>query len=139
MFITKDKAFVCGKTQAQDIYVDGNRIGDVGNLVIKDRKMMSSDGILVIIATIDSSKAKILSKPIITTRGFVLVNENAELIKKIEDVSNNIITNKLKEENYNYNDMKYAVVSGTSSFIRNETGRNPIIISMITDIKDLIK
>ena len=114
--LTKDKAFVCGKTQAQDIYVDGNRIGDVGNLVIKDRKMMSSDGILVIIATIDSSKAK-----------------------KIEDVSNNIITNKLKEENYNYNDMKYAVVSGTSSFIRNETGRNPIIISMITDIKDLIK
>ena len=137
--ITKDSAYISDKIVAQDIYVDGNRIGDIGNLVIKDRKIMSSDGILVIISTIDSSTNKILSRPIITTRGFVLVNENADLIKKIEEASNTIISNNLKNKQYNYNDMKYAIVSGISSFIKEETGRNPIIIPMLTDIKDNIK
>ncbi len=137
--ITKDKAFVSGKTIAQDIYVDGNRIGDIGNLVIKDRKIMSSDGILVILAIIDSSSKSLINKPIVTTRGFVLVNENADLIKKIEENANNIIINNLKDKIYNYNDIKYALVSGISSFIKDETGRNPIIIPMLTDIKDTIK
>ena len=100
---------------------------------------MSSDGILVILAIIDSSSKSLINKPIVTTRGFVLVNENADLIKKIEENANNIIINNLKDKIYNYNDIKYALVSGISSFIKDETGRNPIIIPMLTDIKDTIK
>lgn len=150
--IPKDKTFVLengeilslnkngikrqGSIQASDIYVDGNRIGDIGNLVIKDRKIMSSDGILVVIASIDVTKKKLLTTPNITTRGFVLVNENAELIKKIEDISTTIIQKQLSDKNtFNYNDLKYAIVSGVSNFIKDETGRNPIILPIVMNTK----
>lgn len=124
-----------GTVPANDIYVDGNRIGDIGNLVIKDRKIMSSDGILVIVANIDIDKKLLLTNPNIATRGFVLVNESAELIKKIETNANNIIQHQLKSSNFNYNDLKYALVSGISSFIKEETGRNPIILPIIMNTK----
>ena len=124
-----------GNVPASDIYVDGNRIGDIGNLVIKDRKIMSSDGILVVIANIDVENKKLLIKPTIATRGFVLVNENAELIKTIENNAENIINHQLKNKVFNYNDLKYALVTGISSFITNETGRNPIILPIIMNVK----
>jgi ribonuclease J len=68
-----------------DIYVDGNRIGEIGGAVIKDRKIMANDGILVVIINVDMKKRELLIKPNITTRGFILVNENEELIHKIEN------------------------------------------------------
>src|SRR5699024_5619395 len=68
-----------------DVYVDGNRIGEIGSAVIKDRKIMANDGILVVIVNVNMKKRELLIKPNITTRGFVLVNENEELIHKIED------------------------------------------------------
>ena len=133
--ITKDKIVKQGSVPASDIYVDGNRIGDVGNLVIKDRKIMSSDGILVIVSSIDVEKHILLAKPIIATRGFVLVNESAELIEKIQENANRIIENQLKSKTFSYNDLKYALVSGISSFIVEETGRNPIILPIVMNAK----
>jgi len=125
-----------GTVPASDVYVDGNRIGDIGNLVIKDRKIMSSDGILVVIASIDVDNKKLLVTPNITTRGFVLVNENIELIKKIEEISNTIIQKHLSsKEPFNYNDLKYSIVSGVSNFIKDETGRNPIILPIVMNTK----
>ena len=125
-----------GNVPASDIYVDGNRIGDIGNLVIKDRKIMSSDGILVVIASIDVENKKLLATPNITTRGFVLVNENVELIKKIESIATTIIKRQLELNTpFNYNDLKYAIVNGVSSFIKDEMGRNPIILPIVMDTK----
>ena len=124
-----------GTVPANDIYVDGNRIGDIGNLVIKDRKIMSSDGILIIVANIDIDKKLLLTSPNIATRGFVLVNESSELIKKIENNASRIIQSQLKSNNFNINDLKYALVSGISSFIIEETGRNPIILPIIMKTK----
>ncbi len=134
--LTKEGIKKQGTVQANDIYVDGNRIGDIGNLVIKDRKIMSSDGILVVIAAIDVDKKKLLANPNITTRGFVLVNENASLIKKIEEISSSIIQKQLNSKSqFNYNDLKYAIVSGVSTFIKEETGRNPIILPIVMNTK----
>lgn len=134
--ITKNGIKQQGNVQASDVYVDGNRIGDIGNLVIKDRKIMSSDGILVVIASIDVDNKKLLTTPNITTRGFVLVNENVELIKKIEDISTNIIQKHLNsKETFNYNDLKYAIVNEVSNFIKEETGRNPIILPIVMNTK----
>ena len=78
-----------------DIYVDGNRIGEIGGAVIKDRKIMANDGILVVIVNVDMKKRELLIKPNITTRGFILVNENEELIHKIENKAEQTITNAL--------------------------------------------
>lgn len=123
-----------GNVQASDIYVDGNRIGDIGSAVIKDRKIMASDGIVVVIANIDMVNKQLLVRPNITTRGFVLVNENEELLNKLEEISKKAIISKLNGQ-INYSDIKLEIISQLSSFIYEETGRKPIILPVIMDIK----
>lgn len=133
--ITKDTITKSGHVPAEDIYVDGSRIGDVGNMVIKDRKLMSSNGILVIIANIDIQNKKLLNKPLVTTRGYILVNENEALIKQIEKTAASIIENKLKNKLVNYNDIKNELITGLIPFLSEKTGRIPIILPIIMDVK----
>lgn len=118
----------------QDVYVDGNRVGEIGGAIIKDRKIMANDGILVVIANIDMKKNILLLKPNITTRGFILVNENEELIKKIEYKSNEIITKSLENKD-NINTIKSNLTEELYSFIYSLTERKPIILPIIIDIK----
>ena len=118
----------------QDVYVDGNRVGEIAGAVIKDRKIMANDGILVVIANIDMKKNILLLKPNITTRGFILVNENEELIKKIEYKSNEIITKSLENKD-NINTIKSNLTEELYSFIYSLTERKPIILPIIIDIK----
>ena len=133
--ITKNKVIKNCKVTAGDVYVDGSRIGDVGNVVIKDRKLMSSNGILVVIANIDVENKKLLSRPMITTRGYILVNENEQLIKQIEKNAEYIINNKLKSKTINYNELKNEIINGLMPFLSNKTGRVPIILPIIMNIK----
>ena len=86
-------------------------------MVIKDRKLMSSNGILVIIANIDIQNKKLLNKPLVTTRGYILVNENEALIKQIEKTAASIIENKLKNKLVNYNDIKNELITGLIPFL----------------------
>ena len=118
-----------------DVYVDGNRIGEVGSAVLKDRKIMANDGILVVIANIYMHKKELLIKPNITTRGFILVNENEELIKKIENKAEQIIKADLQEPKVNYNNLKSSISEQLYPFINELTGRKPIILPIILDIK----
>ncbi len=134
--LTKDRVYKEGHVPADDIYVDGSRIGDVGNMVIKDRKLMSSNGILVIIANIDLANKKLLAKPMITTRGYILVNENEMLIKQIEKNAGIIIDKKLKTKNVNYADIKSELINGLMPFLADKTGRVPIILPIIMNINE---
>ena len=127
--IKKDKSI-----QSGDIYVDGNRIGEIGNAVMRERKVMSNDGIVVVIANIDTAKKTLVIPPNITTRGFVLIQENLDLLKEIENEATNIINNRLKV-NCIFNDIKNDLVANLSSFIYEKTGRYPIILSIINDVK----
>ena len=122
------------KYTAGDVYVDGSRIGDIGSVVIKDRKIMSSDGVLVTILNIDPDKHQLLIKPNITTRGFVLVNENAELIKEIENKVSEIV-NKSLSSKYNVVDIKNQVILELNMFINEKTGRRPMILPVIMEVK----
>lgn len=134
--ISKKDIRKSGKVTAGDVYVDGSRIGDVGNVVIKDRKLMSSNGILVIIANIDIARRRLLATPSITTRGYILVNENEALIKQIEKYSEKIIINKLKDKNATYNDIKQELINTLMPFLSDKTGRVPIILPIMMDIKN---
>ena len=134
--ISKKDIRKSGKVTAGDVYVDGSRIGDIGNVVIKDRKLMSSNGILVIIANIDIARRRLLATPAITTRGYILVNENEALIKQIEKYSEKIIINKLKDKNATYNDIKQELINTLMPFLSDKTGRVPIILPIMMDIKN---
>ena len=124
-----------GKVQAGEVYVDGSRIGEVGGAVIKDRILMSNNGILVIIANIDIENKVLLGTPAITTRGYILVNENEDLIKEIQSISQGIINNCLKSKYFNFNDMKSEIINGLMPTLSDKTGRVPIILPIVMDVK----
>ncbi|MCH5166629.1 MAG: ribonuclease J [Erysipelotrichales bacterium] len=136
VLIMDDKGVHRGKSvQAGDVYVDGSRVGDIGSIVIKDRKIMSNDGVLVTILNIDSEKHELLIKPNITTRGFVLVNENADLIKEIENKVAEIVNKTLSNNKYNIIDIKNQVILELNMFIDEKTGRRPMILPVIMEVK----
>ncbi len=123
--ITKGETITAG-----DSYVDGNKIGDVDNIVIKERKSMSQDGIVIITLAIKNNK--LLSNPTVTTRGFVLVNDNMELLHDLENKTKLVVENKLK----NINELKSLIISELVSYIFDKTGRKPTILPVIMEIKN---
>lgn len=125
-----------GHVQAEDIYVDGSRIGDVSNIVLKDRTLMSNNGILAIIINIDTKNRKLLNNPLVTTRGYILVNESIDFIKEIEHFSRDIILKKLREKNANFNDIKNELITELVPMLQDKTGRVPIILPVIMDVKN---
>ncbi len=148
--IPKENIFICkngdvinlnngvvsrGETvKSGDVYVDGSRIGDIGSQVIKDRKLMSSDGILVTILNINTLTRKLLIKPNVTTRGFIMVNENPDLINKIERKITEIVNKTLSSSAYNYTDLKNQIILELFPFINELTGRRPIILPVIMEV-----
>ncbi len=136
VLILKDHQLSMGDPiPGNDIYVDGKRIGEIGSAIIKDRKIMSSDGILVVIINVDMKKRELLIKPNITTRGFILVNENEELIRKIENKAENTIKSALQDPKSTFQTLKSDITENLYPYIYNLTGRKPIILPIILDIK----
>ena len=128
--VTKGESY-----EGDDIYVDGNRIGEIGSAVIRDRKAMANDGILVVIMNVDMKKRKLLIKPNITTRGFVKVNENEELLRKIEYVAERVIKGELDNPHGTFLSIKQELTKNLVPYINDLTGRRPIILQIILDIK----
>ena len=120
---------------ANDIYVDGNRLGEINGAVLRDRKIMANDGILVVIANIDIKNRELLIKPNITTRGFIQINENEAVIRKLESLATNAINEKLKENTSNFNDIKSQITSDLFNYVYETTGRKPIILPVVLDVK----
>lgn len=127
-----------GYIQAGDSYVDGNRIGEVSNAVMKDRKIMACDGIVVAIINMDMKGHKLLTSPNIITRGFVLVNDNIELLKKLESITKKAIEDKIKT-GVNYSEVKSEITKVLGDYINLHTGRKPIILPVIMDVKKDVK
>ena len=148
--IPKDHTFICkngdilalskdGVRRAKsipinDIYVDGKRIGDVGSSIIRDRKIMSTDGVLVLILNIDKKKNELLIEPNVTTRGFVVVNDNQELLSNIQNKVKSIVNSELNKPNYTITDLKNRVILELKTYIIETTGRRPIIMPVIFEI-----
>ena len=134
--ILKNHVITRGESYSgQDIYVDGNRIGEIGGAVIKDRQIMAKDGILVVIINVDMKRRELLIKPNITTRGFILVNENEELIHKIENKSEEVIKTSLANPKSTFATLKSDITDTLYPYINTLTGRKPIILPVILDIK----
>jgi len=129
--IKDGKVYRKGSIPINEIYVDGNRIGDVGATIIKDRKIMATDGVLVAILNLDIENKKMLIEPNITTRGFVVVNDNQELIKQIQNKSSEIVNQELDKPNFSLTDLKNRIILELNAYVIELTGRRPIIIPMI--------
>ena len=123
------------RVTAGDVYVDGSRIGDVGSSILKERKVMSHDGILMAIVNINPLKKQLLLKPNVTTRGFIMVNEKADLIDKNKKKVTSIVRESFAKGNYSYTDLKGQIILDLSPYISALTGRHPMILPVIMEVR----
>ncbi|MFZ7338865.1 ribonuclease J1 [Streptococcus suis] len=129
--LTKDSARLAGQFNAQDIYVDGNRIGEIGAAVLKDRRDLSENGVVLAVATVDFNSKMILAGPDILSRGFIYMRESGELIRESQRVLFNAIRIAMRNKDANIQTVNGAIVNALRPFLYEKTEREPIIIPMI--------
>ena len=116
------------------ISIDGKSNDDVGELVIKDREMLSNNGIMIVSVTMNKKTKKILSGPEILTRGFIYVKDSTELINQIKEISEKIILDNTKNNYIEYGKVKNLIRDELSKFLTIQTGNKPMIITVIQEI-----
>jgi len=116
------------------VLIDGLGVGDVGNIVLRDRQAMAKDGILVAIATIDRQNKKLLSSPDIISRGFIYMRENEELVFNIRQKVKKLVTQNLQEHPNDINLVKSKIRDKISDYIEDTTQRRPMVIPVIIEV-----
>ena len=129
--LTANSARRAGHFNAQDIYVDGNGIGDIGAAVLRDRRDLSEDGVVLAVATVDFDSQMILAGPDILSRGFIYMRESGDLIRESQRVLFNAIRIALKNQDASIQSVNGAIVNALRPFLYEKTEREPIIIPMI--------
>lgn len=119
---------------ADDILVDGLGVGDVGNIVLKDRKLLSESGLIIVVASVDIKAGILVSGPEIVSRGFIYVKENEDIINKAKEIAERSINDSLSYRNVDWNEMKTSVIEDLRKFIYKNTHRSPLILPIFMDI-----
>lgn len=126
--LTEDSARIADHFQASDIYIDGNGIGDIGNIVLRDRRILAEDGLVVAVSTINFKTKSILAGPDLLSRGFIYMRESGELIQKAQTLLFHTIRKALQEEDSNENTINKAIMNALQPFLAEKTNRYPIIL-----------
>lgn len=129
--VTENKMTVSGTVQAGRVFVDGLGVGDVGNIVIKDRQHLSQDGIIVIAATIDSWTGEIMSGPDVISKGFVYEKESEPLIAEIRDMTTEIIDDAFRGNTHEWGMMRKRLREDITKLVQKRTKRSPIVVPII--------
>jgi ribonuclease J len=122
------------QVQAGEIMVDGLGVGDVGNIVMRDRKHLGEDGLIITVCAIDSATRDIVSGPEIVSRGFVYVRENEEIIEKAKLIVYSAVESCTREGVYEWGAIKNRISENLSKYIFEKTRRNPMILPIIMDV-----
>lgn len=129
--LTANSARRAGSFEAGDVYVDGSGIGDIGNIVLRDRKNLSDNGLVVVVATIDTDKREVIAGPDIISRGFIYMRESTELIKEAQRVAYQSIQNSFDYKHINEYKLRGALTEDMKEFLFAETERRPIILPVV--------
>lgn len=120
--------------EADELLIDGNRSDDIGDLVLKDRELLSKNGIVIVSATIDKKTKKIIANPQILTRGFIYVKDNLDIIEKSEEISKEVIEECISGKKVDFTGIKVKVRDRLGAYFNEETGSIPMIITVILEI-----
>ncbi len=132
--LTSDTAKVTGTVQAGEILVDGYGVGDVGSIVLRDRKHLAEDGIIMVVAAIHGKTRKLAAPPEVITRGFIYMRDNEGLMEELRKVATISVQDTLISKTHDWNTIKSNVKSALGNFIFDGTHRKPMIIPVILDV-----
>ena len=131
--IDRKSAKINGEVPAGNVLVDGSGVGDIGSVVLRDRRHLSEDGLVAVVATIDGY-GEIVSGPEVVSRGFVYVKESEEFIKRVRDVATAAIEKVSAKKARDFNLMKNIIRDDVAKFIFKEIKRKPMILPIIMDV-----
>lgn len=132
--ILDDKVRVTSRVPAGNILIDGIGIGDVGNIVLRDRRLLSQDGILIVVVTLDKATKSIVSGPEIITRGFVYVRESEKLIDNAVTLVKEAVEKNVSSTNFDWSSLKQDIRESLNSHLYEATKRRPMILPIIMEI-----
>lgn len=136
MHLSEDQGFLHeGTVPAGDVMIDGNAIGDVGNIVLRDRKVLSEDGIFIVAITVNKKERKIVSKARVNTRGFVYVKKSRDILSESADIVNATVENYLAGDSFDWGELKGAVRDEVAKFLFDQTKRRPAILPVVMEVR----
>lgn len=132
--LTEEKAQVVGKVPVGDILVDGLGVGDVGNIVLRDRQHLAEDGIMIVVLGLDGATDELVSGPEIVSRGFVYVRESDELMDEARIVVNEAVEGCLSRGIVDWGKLKSSIKDSLGEYVWKKTKRRPMILPIIMEI-----
>ena len=120
--------------EADEILIDGTNADDIGDLVLKDRELLSKNGIVIVSATIDKKTKKIIANPQILTRGFIYVKDNLDIVEKSEAISKEVIEECINGKKVDFSAIKKKIREKLGNYFNETTGSIPMIITVILEI-----
>lgn len=124
-----------GAVPAGDVMIDGNAIGDVGNIVLRDRKILSEDGIFIVAITVSRKEKKIISKAKVNTRGFIYVKKSKDILRESADLVNASVDKYFTKDSFDWGELKSAVRDDLSKYLFEQTKRRPAILPVIMEVR----
>jgi len=117
-----------------DVLINGKTIGDIGEVVLKDREALADNGIVVVTVTLDKQTKKVLAGPEILTRGFIYVKDNIDIIKEIQNISMEVINENTKENYIDFNKVKIGIRDKVGKYLYHETECKPMILLVMQEV-----
>lgn len=118
----------------EDTMIDGSGVGDVGNIVLRDREVLSDDGIFIAVVTIDRKKKKIIAEPKVTSRGFVYIKANRQLMSDSIDVIKKAIQANFEHKKFDWTELKQDIRGDLEKFLYKKTNRRPVILPVVMEV-----
>ncbi|WP_336885189.1 ribonuclease J1 [Caldalkalibacillus salinus] len=134
--MTRENAYLGDKIPSGSLLVDGHGVGDVGNIVLRDRMKLSDDGLIVIVMTIDMKNFRLLSGPDVISRGFIFVRESTDLIKETESRVKSLVQDLMDQKVRSWANIKSQVIDQIAPFIYKKIQRRPMIIPIIMEVNE---
>ena len=132
--VSEEKAQITGKVPVGDILVDGLGVGDVGNIVLRDRQHLAEDGILIVVLGLDGATDELVSGPDIVSRGFVYVRESDELMEEARILVNEAVEGCLSRGIADWGKLKSAIKDALGEYVWKKTKRRPMILPIIMEV-----
>lgn len=133
--IKNDRIQLGGKVPAGNVLIDGSGVGDVGNIVLRDRKLLSKDGILIVVVTLNRVEKKISAGPEIISRGFVYVRESEKLLDEAAKRVRDIVEASIAKDTFDWTIIKQEMRDSLNQFLYEKTKRRPMILPIIMEVK----
>lgn len=132
--LSANEAHVAGRIPSGDVYIDGSGIGDIGNIVLRDRRILSEEGLVIVVVSADMEKKKIVSGPDIISRGFVYMRESGTMINEAQQMLNKHLRLTIQDKPAEWSELKNEITDVLSPYLYEKTKRRPMILPIIMEV-----